>query len=111
MSTPKLIIVLGETTAKPQQLTEEGEALDGTGLTVTLEIQKYANGAYTEVDTPPTVAWLTQASGIVEITGVETLTVGNYVVRYRLTNGAGEFDYVPNGERSDLWKVVAVANR
>lgn len=109
MSTPKLIIVLGETTAKPQQLMEEGVAIDGTGLTVTLEIKKYSGGVYSDVDTPPTVAWLTQASGIVEITGVEELEVGNYYVRYKLTNGAGEWDYVPNGEGGDLWKVVGVA--
>lgn len=109
MSEPKLIIVLGETTAKPQQLLEEGVALNGTGLTVTLEIKKYAGGEYTAVSPAPAVAWLTQASGIVEITGVENLAVGNYYVRYKLTNGAGKYDYVPNGKGGDLWKVVGVA--
>lgn len=108
--TPKLVIVLGETTAKPQQLTENGAAFDGTGLTVELEIEKYVNGAFEAVGTPPTVDWLAIAEGTVEITGVEGLTVGNYYVRYKVTNGAGEFDYFPNSKGADHWAVVPVAN-
>lgn len=111
--TPKLIIVLGETTAKLQQLTEEGEPLVGTGLDVELEIKKYVGAVMTAVDEDelPTVAWQNQALGIVEITEVENLSVGSYFVRYKLTNGDAEFDYVPNGEKADLWTVVAVANK
>jgi len=113
MSTPKLIIVEGETTAKPQQLLEEGEPFDGTGLTVELEIKRWNGSAMVDIGVSPgpVAAWQTQATGIVEVTGVDALSLGSYFVRYKLTNGASEFDYIPNGDRSDLWQVVPVAAR
>ena len=113
MSTPKLIIVEGETTAKLQQLLEEGEPYNATGLDVELEIKKWNGSAMVDIGVSPgpVAAWETIGEGIVEVTGVDSLPIGNYFVRYKLTNGAAEFDYIPNGDKADLWQVVAVAAR
>lgn len=111
MSTPKLIIPLGTTEPADLQLTDDGENLVGTGLTLGLEIEKYVNGAMVAIDTPPTVAWLSAAAGTVRVTDLDNLDEGNYYVRFSLDNGAGSVGYVPNGKSADLWQVVPLANR
>jgi hypothetical protein len=111
MSHPKLIIPFGTTEPLDLQLTDDGENLVGTGLTLGIEIQKYVNGAYEDVDTPPTVAWLSAASGTVRVTDADVLEEGSYYVRFSLDNGAGDVGYVPNGKAADLWVVVPIANK
>lgn len=66
------------------------------------------DGSVTWKEVTPTVAWLVAADGTVRVTGVEVLPLGNYRVRYRLTDGAGKFGFAPNGEKADLWTVVSV---
>ena len=83
--------------------------LDGTGLDVDIVIQRYEDGVLTDLGSPsPVVAWLDQSAGTVRVTGIEDLEIGNYAVRYSLTNGDDEVGYVPNGRTADLWQVVAV---
>lgn len=95
-------------TSEPQDflLRNVGAAINGTGLTVTLEIVKAGSRAV--VDTPPTVAWLIAASGTVRVSGTESLSVGNYLVRFRLEDSGGDVGFVPNLNRGDLWVVVEV---
>jgi hypothetical protein len=107
------VIVEGQTEPVDVQLKTQpagGELtnLVGTGLDVAIEIQRYEDGVLTDVDTPPTVAWLSQAGGTVRVSGIETLEVGSYAVRFTLTNIANDVGYVPNGPTADLWRVVAV---
>lgn len=66
------------------------------------------DGSVTWKEVTPTVAWLVAADGTVRVTGVEVLALGNYRVRYRLTDGAGKYGFAPNGEKADLWTVVSV---
>lgn len=98
-------------TSEPQDfaLKDDGEALDGSGFTLALEIKKHVTGGTEVVTGPPAVAWLNQSGGTVRVTGVEGLALGSYLVRYKLTDGLGKVGYAPNGEKADLWHVVAVA--
>jgi len=108
----KHVIPVG--TSEPQDfaLTDDGEALVGTGLDVALEIHAWDGTTMTEVlEDVPTVAWLNQAGGTVRVTGVENLAIGNYFVRFSLTNVADDIGYVPNGAKADLWSVVAIPAR
>ncbi len=97
-------------TSEPQDFTlkNDGAAIDGTGFTVDLEISQRVDGAMVDVDTPPTVAWLDRAAGTVRVTGVEDLEIGNYSVRYKVTDGGGKVGYFPNGDKADLWRVVRI---
>lgn len=97
-------------TSEPQdfELIDSGRPVNGTGVTVALEISKRVGDALVAVDTPPTVDWLDRTAGTVRVTGVETLTAGSYLVRFRLTDGSGKVGYTPNRERADLWIVVAI---
>lgn len=110
--TPKLLIVLGSTVAKPLQITENGAVKDCTGLTISLHIEQYDDGVYSDVTDPPTVAWTTQTEGKYAVTDYDGLEEGNYYARIGLTNGDGEIDWVPNKTKpADLWTVVPVANK
>lgn len=92
-------------TSEPQdfELQDNGEAIDGTGFAVGIEILTHTGE---DVGTEPTVAWLSQADGTVRVSGVENLAVGTYKVRFTLTDGSGKVGYVPNGLVADTWKVV-----
>lgn len=105
----KEFIVFGTSDPLDVGLTNNGAAFPGTGLDVSLEIEKYTDGVYSVVEDPPTVDWLSAAAGTVRVTGTETLALGNYAVRYKITNGA-QIGRIPNGEKSDLWTVVPVGN-
>lgn len=98
-------IVVGTSEPQDFQLYDDGVALVGTGYTVTLAI---ANRSGATIATPPTVAWLSQATGTVRVSGVETLTVGKYDVRFLLTDSSSDDGYAPNGLAPDLWHVVKV---
>jgi hypothetical protein len=98
-------------TSEPQDfaLRNDGEPFNGTDFTVELEIfRKNADGTFSELEYPPTVAWLTQAAGTVRNTGVETLIVGNYFVRYKVTDSFLNVGFFPNGEKASIWKVVPI---
>jgi hypothetical protein len=94
-------------TSEPQdfQLRANGAAINGTGLTIGIEV--YSGGVL--LVTQPTIAWLNQASGTVRVTGIEALTLGSYEVRFKLTDGAGKIAYCPNGLKADDWQVVAIS--
>lgn len=102
-------------TSEPQQFGlrhNNGDPIDGTGIDVELEIYEKVDDVWTLIeDTPPTVGWLgTPSDGNVTVTGVDTLAVGNYRVRFKFTDTNDDIGYCPNGEKADLWKVVAIAN-
>lgn len=59
-------------------------------------------------ETTPTAVWSDAPTGLVRVTGLEALPVGEYAVRYKLTDGAGTFGYAPNGDDADVWDVVPV---
>jgi hypothetical protein len=108
----KLLIVKGSTVPKPLQITEGGSAKDCSGLTISLEIKRYVDGGMVAVDTPPTVAWTTQAEGKYAVSGAGALAEGSYYARIGLTNGSSQIDYVPNKSKpADLWVVVPIANK
>lgn len=99
-------------TSEPQDfaLRNNGQPYDGTGSTVELEIKQYVSGVAVAVPSPPSVAWLAISSGTVRVTGVGSLPVGSYLVRYKLTDAGGKVGYFPNGPKADVWAVVAVAS-
>jgi hypothetical protein len=98
-------------TSEPQDfaLLDAGAAINGTAIDVDLEIAAYAGGVPSEVDTPPTVAWLSAAAGTVRVTGTESLAVGTYLVRFKLTDAGDLIGFVPNLAKADIWRVVAIA--
>ena len=98
------VMIEGATAPLDFRLKEAGVAFDGTGFTVGLEISTSAGQAIGSPE--PTVAWLDQADGTVRVSGRETLTVGEYSVRYKVADGAGAFDYFPRGEPADMWAVI-----
>lgn len=100
-------------TSEPQDfaLRDDGAAIDGTGLDVELEIYTRVDGEMVQLDDdddPPVAEWLDQVAGTVRVTGCESLEIDNYFVRYKLTDGAGNIGFCPNGAKADLWKVVAI---
>lgn len=104
-------IPVGTSEAQDFQLLDRGAVPtgDATGYDIELEIaRKLAGGLTEEVETPPTVAWLNPALWTVRVIGVESLTIGNYLVRYRVTDLAAKEGFFPNGEKADLWKVVKI---
>ncbi len=100
------IIPVGSSEPYDFQLKNNGAALNGGGLTVTLEIVK---GASVAVVDPPTVAWSDQPNGIVRVLGMEKLTTGTYRVRYKLTDSSARIGYAPNQDAADVWNVVKVS--
>lgn len=103
----KHIIPFGTSEPQDFELRDRGDAIDGTGLTVELTI--VALGTAIDPLTAPTVAWLDQLAGTVRVLGVDRLALGNYRVRFKLTDVLNTIGYAPNGEKADLWTVVAVA--
>jgi len=94
------IMVVGTSEPQDFQLLEDGVAKDGTGWDVDIEWRD-------SPDTPPTVAWLVQASGTVRVTGTESMAVGQYRFRFSLTDGGGDVGYVPNLDKeANVWRVV-----
>lgn len=103
-------IPLGTTEPQDFALENDGVAIVGTGFTLGLQIVKRVGSADVAVVSPPTVAWLNQSGGTVRVTGAGALVVGSYLARFTLTDGGGKIGFVPNSDKADLWKVVAVAN-
>jgi len=93
-------------TSEPQEfkLKNDGEPIDGTGLTVGIRI--YEDGCPDNTVSGLTVEWLDEAAGTVAVTGMETLDVGKYRVRFSLTDGDSLVGYAPNGRVADVWEVV-----
>lgn len=102
----KHIIPFGTSEPQDFELRDRGDPVVGTGLTVTLVIVALSGA---EIDPLLTLAdWLDELAGTVRVTGVENLAVGNYRVRFKLTDVLNTIGYAPNGEKADLWSVVAV---
>lgn len=101
-------LVEGET--KPIDVTlYDGEgasrgAIDGTGLTVTLQLRDRQGGV---VITTGLVSWLGQSVGTVRYEpaiGDFTAARSPYEARFKVTDANGDDAYYPNGE-PDIWKV------
>jgi hypothetical protein len=112
-NTTPLTHVIPVGTSEPQDfaLRNAGEAINATGYTVALEISQLVNGVAVDVSSPPSAAWLSAATGSVRVTGVETLGIGNYLVRYKVTDTLGKIAFFPNGDKADQWRVVAIPAR
>ena len=97
-------MVVGTTEPQDFQLLDDHAPLVGTGLDIDIEFR--AN----EVDAEdlPSVAWLSQATGTVRVTDVESLAVGTYHFRFTLTDSGGKVGYVPNESATDVWRVVRI---
>ena len=99
-------LVEGWTETIRQTLKDDGVAVNGTGLTLGLELHDREGGA---VETGGgKTAWSTQVSGIAGFTpAAEDLvaTRGPYKARWVVTSGSTVV-YYPNGE-ADVWKVRA----
>lgn len=102
----RFVIVEGTSEPYEFQLYNNGAALVGTGLDVFLELYQRST-AITE-SPMPSVAWLSQATGTVRVTGLETLEKGNYRVRYRLEDSGNLVGFAPNQDAADEWTVVRV---
>lgn len=91
-------------TSEPQdfQLLDDGVALVGAGWTVAIEFRAPAPA------TPPTVAWLNQATGTVRVTGCASMPVGRYYCRFRITDGDDAEAFVPGVPAALEWRVIAV---
>lgn len=96
-------IVQGTSEPLEFDLFNDNAPINGAGYSVALSIRR-ADGA--NMPAAPVVAWQDQAAGRVRVTGLDGLTPGRYLVRVRLTSGAGEVAFVPNGAEPDVWDVV-----
>jgi hypothetical protein len=97
-------IVYGTTEPQDFQLTDDGENLVGTSLTIGIVVYRG-----TTLVVGISVAWLDQANGTVRVTGVESLAADEYQVRYTLTDSGGKVGLIPSGRQADRWLVVPVA--
>jgi hypothetical protein len=95
-------MVFGTSEGQDFQLLNDGVALNGTGLTVSIEWRDPAPTS------PPTVAWLSAAAGTVRVTGTGSMAVGRYPFRFKLVDGGTLIGYAPNSAGADVWRVVAV---
>jgi hypothetical protein len=113
MNQQAAIHVIPVGTSEPQifELRNEGAAIDATDFGLELEISQLVNGAPVAVTSPLTAAWSSAAAGTVRVTGVETLAIGNYLVRYKVTDTGGLVGFFPNGDKADIWRVVPVPAR
>lgn len=95
-------MVLGTTEPQDFQLYDDGVALVGTGLTVTIEFREAGISA--------TAAWLVQADGTVRVTAVTGMSTANqtYHFRFKLVDGSSKIAYCPNGHSADEWFVARV---
>lgn len=92
-------------TSEPQEfrLRNEGVAIDGTDITVGIEVFDCHGTAVSGL----TVEWKTPLTdGIVQVTGIEDLAVGTYTVRFTLEDDGGLIGKVPTSKRPDTWEVV-----
>lgn len=108
MSAP-FIVAVGTSEPADFQLRDRGQPFDASGCSVEIVINRYLNNQTSNVASPPTVAWLNQAAGTVRVTGLATLPIGNYLVRYKVTDAYQNVGYFPNGDKADLWRVVPIA--
>lgn len=101
-----MIHVIPVGTSEPQDfaLFNDGVALDGTGLSVALDIFTDEGESFSPA---PTVVWLDQSAGTVRVTDTDGLTVGMYRVRFALTDNASQKGFAPNGQPAMFWDVVA----
>ncbi len=96
-------------TSEPQdfELKNDGAAFDGSSFDIELEITAKDG---TAIATAPVAAWLVASAGTVRVTGVETLETGHYYVRFKVTDGTNHDGFFPNGDKADVWSVVAIAS-
>ncbi len=97
------VIVVG--TSEPQDFAifNEGEAQDGSGLSVDIHVFTETGDTFSPA---PSVDWLNQSAGTVRVTDTDGLTVGSYRVRFVLTDSGTLVGYAPNGQPSMQWDVV-----
>ena len=96
-------LVEGWTSRLTFQLTDDGAAFDGTGLTVSA-LDLVGNDG-TAVDTASDFGWATQASGIVYYDPDSADFVASkspYKIRYQLTDGSGKVRWYPNGKPDEI---------
>lgn len=96
-------VVQGETVPLIIALSEDGVALDGTGITVTDVLLTGKNGE--TVDTSAKFAWSVQASGTVSYSPAAAdfeAEKSPYRVRVKLTDGNGKVRFYPNAERAEI---------
>lgn len=93
----------GETSRIRVQLEEDGDALNGTGLTVSACYVTGVDGQ--AVDTTGKFGWDVQASGIAYFkpaTSDLKVEKSPYRVKFELTDGAGDTREYPNGKHAKL---------
>jgi hypothetical protein len=96
-------LVEGWTEPVRQQLLADGAAINGTGLTLTLELRDREYGV---VDTSAAVVWSSASTGIAQYTPADGDLVaarGPYRARWKVTDGTSSA-YYPNAE-PDVWQV------
>jgi hypothetical protein len=96
-------LVVGTSEPQDFQLLDEGLPLDGTSLDIDIEFRETL-----PVGVTIAVAWLSQATGTVRVTGIEDLPIGKYHSRFKLTDVGNDDGYVPNEQAPDTWDVVKV---
>lgn len=100
------VMVVGTTEPQDFALTDDGEALVGTGLTIGIAFEVASTLTAEE---KPTVAWLDQAAGTVRATPPAGMPVGAHRFRWTLTDSGGKVGFVPNLDATpNLWRVVKV---
>jgi hypothetical protein len=99
-------IVAGTTNVLQFQLIENGQAIDITGITVTLLLEDRTG---TAVPSPGTVTTIDALNGKVQLTptnaAVFTASAGPYYARWVLTTMTGLVSFVPSSQR-DVWNIV-----
>ena len=97
------VMVVG--TSEPQDfaLTDDGAAIDGTGITIALDWRG------SDPVGPPAIAWLEEEDGTVRVTSTAGMSVGTYRFRFKLTDGEGAISYIPNlTVDANVWRVTEV---
>jgi len=96
-------IPFGTTEPQTFKLLDNGQASNGTALTVTLDV-------WTETGTPvapvPDADWLDRAAGTVSVTAIDRLPIGHYRVRFKITDSGNTVGYYPNKREPDHWDIV-----
>ena len=97
-------LVAGWTEPVKQQLLADGTAVNGTGVTLDLDLRDRSGG---KVSTAGKVTWSSAATGIAQYTpaaGDLKAEGSPYTARWVLT-ASSEVAYYPNSKDGDVWTV------
>jgi hypothetical protein len=95
-------MVVGTTKPQDFQITSDDAPFNAADYAVAIVFRVPIEAVVLEV------AWLSEATSTVRVTGVETLPVGRHKFRFSIEDDAGNIEYSPNHlAEPHTWVVVA----